>query len=171
MKKIFLIVFAVAMAIVTFDKCKKDTTTSYQPSGNYAIAGANNNTVQSYSFNIPTAHWIADSVNLLWKSINQLPASLDLGGAVLLYSQDSSNWAALPHVDYGWTYEFGYDPTSRIMQVQVADSRGIPPLIPNPGNMNFKVVCIPTRMCQSHPDINNKNYRQMASTYSLININ
>ncbi len=166
MKKTILLVFTAAAIILTSNGCKKDDDSNLQPSGNYVTTGSNNNTVQSFTFDITSAMWSADSANLQWGAPYQLPTSLDMGGAVLLYAQDGSNWAALPHVDYGITYEFGYDPSAKIIEVQAADSRASV-MIGNPGDMTFKVVCIPTRMCHNHPNVNFKNYYEVVKTFNL----
>ena len=162
MKKTIFLTFAAVAVILTSNGCKKDDDTKL----NYVATGTNNNTVQTSTFTITAAQWVADSAGLQWGYLYTIPSGSNISGAVLLYLQDGTNWAALPHVDYGWTYEFEYDPTAKIMNVQIADAKAST-LIPNPGDKTFRMVTIPPGARKAHPNVNWKNYEEVKKAFNL----
>lgn len=131
MKKTILLAFAVIAATLIFNECKKGDT---GPAGN-----AN---VQNYIFKVTSAQWAADSTNKEWSAELALPTTAKVNGGVFLYAQDGSNWSALPHVDYGVAYSFGYDPSKKTIEVVAADAMAAY-MIAKPDSMTFKVVTIP----------------------------
>jgi len=160
MKKSIL-AFAIIALILTFNACKKGDTGAMGPAG--ADGNAN---VKSYTFSLLSTDWVADSANLQWSADHTLPSTIDLSGAVLLYVQDGSNWAALPHVDYGVTFEFGFDPATKIIEIQAADATATT-MTANPGPLTFKVVTIPSAAKRANPNINWKNYTEVKNTFNL----
>jgi hypothetical protein len=130
MKKNILLLFTIIAAILTFNECKK---------GDMGPAG--NANVKSYTFDIKITDWTSDPTTNEWSADYTLPTA-DLSGGVFLYAQDSVSWSALPHVDYGVAFSFGYDPTKKTIEIVAADAMAAS-LVPNPGPMTFKVVTIP----------------------------
>jgi hypothetical protein len=158
MKKTFHLVFIVIAILLTSIGCKKGDT---GPTG--ATGNAN---VQTYTFSVTNSSWVADSAGLQWSTDYTLPSSVNVSGAVLLYVQDSTSWAALPHVDYGVTVEFKYDPSTEIIEVQAADAKAAI-MIDNPGPMTFRVVAIPPAMLEAKSTVNLKNYDAVKQTFNL----
>lgn len=154
------------LAFATFlVSCSKDGATG--PAGANGATGATGNAnVEIFTFNVDNSSWIADSANLQWSTDYTLPSSANVSGGVFLYIKDGGNWAALPHVDYGQTFEFGYDPTTRIVEVQSADATAMT-MIPNPGPDTFRVVCIPPAGRIANPNLDYKNYNEIQSTFHL----
>ncbi len=153
--------------IITSNGCKKDDDDSgLQSAGNYVTKGTNVNTVQNYTFNIDSIQWEKDTANKQWSAVYTLPASANVSGAVVLYVQDDSNWAALPHVDYGITTEFGFNPVTKVVEVQAADAKAAI-LIPNPGAMSFKLITIPPALKKANPDLNFTNYKDVEKVFNL----
>lgn len=163
MKIRILLVCMVIAGILTSIGCKKGDTGPAGPAG-----AAGNANVQTYTYSVTSAQWVADAANLQWSVDYTLPAAAVLTGAVLLFIQDGSNWAALPHVDYGVTFEFGYDPTTKIIEVQSADAKAIK-MIPNPGDMTFMVVTIPQLLMKTMSSVNLKNWPEVKKAFNLSN--
>ncbi len=151
---------------IAFASCKKGDTGPAGPTGATGTTG--NANVWSSTFNIDSTQWVADSAGLQWGATYQLPAAASVSGGVFLYVQDDNNWAALPHVDYGITLEFNYDPATKIVEVQSADSHASV-MIPNPPSMTFKVVTIPPAIARQNPNINMGNYREVKAAFNLSN--
>lgn len=164
MKKSILIAFTVISVMLSVTGCKKGDTGPTGPAG--AAGAAGNANVQIFTFSVTANQWVADTVNKQWSSDYTLPSTAIVTGAVLLYAQDGSNWAALPHVDYGVTFEFGYDPTTKIIEVQAADATAAT-MTPNPGPMTFRVVTIPQAMSKSKLNINWKDYSAVQRVFNL----
>lgn len=160
MKIKILTVFTVIAGMLAFTGCKKGDTGPAGPPGN-----AN---VQAYTFNVYASDWTANNVNKEWYVDLTLPAGADVSGAVLVYLQyDSySYWAALPHVDFGITFEYGFDPSTYVVEVQSQDA-AYTSMIPNPGPVNFRVVTIPQAMSKSGSPVNWKNYAEVKKTFQL----
>src|SRR5258706_1315309 len=160
--------FLLSTMIITiaFASCKKGDTGPAGPNG--ATGATGNANVQSLTFNIDSTQWVADSAGLQWGATYTLPAATNLSGGVFLYVQDDNNWAALPHVDYGITLEFNYDPATKIVEVQSADARASV-MIPNPPSMTFKVVIIPPAIARQNPNVNMGNYREVKAAFNLSN--
>src|ERR1017187_5110284 len=125
MKNLKLTFLFFALTTLLFS-CSKDGATG--PAGANGATGATgatgNANVQIFTFNVDSSQWIADSANLQWGGLDTLPSTATVTGGVYLYLQDGSFWAALPHVEYGMTTEFEFDPTTKILNIQTADARG-----------------------------------------------
>ena len=141
-----------------FHGCSKDDTGPAGPAGN-----AN---VKTYTYSVTNGDWIPDSVNRKWSADNMFPSSVDFTGAVLLYVQDGSNWAALPRVDNSVSFEYGFDLSTKIMEVQASDAKAAV-MISNPGPMTFKMVTIPVVARQANPNIDLKNYNAVKAAFRL----
>ena len=165
MKKSILLVFIAFALILTSNGCKKGDTGPAGPTG--ATGNAN---VQTFNFSVTNASWNADTAGLQWSADYSLPTSANVSGAVLLYVQDGTSWAALPHVDYGVTLEYKFDPTAKSIEVQAADSKATI-MIGNPGPMTFKVVTIPPPMRKANPNVNLKNYEDVRVAFSIKEVN
>ena len=156
-KTIFLgfIITAIAFLLVG---CSKDDAGPAGPAGN-----AN---VKTYTYSVTNADWIPDSVNHKWTADHTFASSVDFSGAVLLYVQDGSNWAALPRVNFGISFEYGFDLSTKIMEVQAADVMSMT-LVANPGSMNFKVVTIPIVSRLANPNLDLKNYKAVKAAFNI----
>jgi hypothetical protein len=147
--------------MLIFNGCKKGDTGPAGPTG-----PSGNTNVKAYNFSFTSTYWVADSANLQWGATYTLPSSADLSGAVLLYVKDDNNWAALPHVDYGITFEFGFDPAAKTIEIQAADATVLI-MIANLGSMSFKVVTVPLATKRVNPNLNWENYKAVKSTFNL----
>ena len=161
MKTKFLL--SAMMITIAFASCKKGDIGPAGPTG-----ATGNASVQTFTFTIDSTQWDGDTVNLQWGATYTLPASTNVNGGVFLYVQDDNNWAALPHVDYGITTEFAFDPTTKIVEVQEAAATGAF-MIPNPSSMTFKAVTIPPAIARQNPNIDMGNYIQVRNTFNLSN--
>jgi hypothetical protein len=157
----------VALATLLFS-CAKDGATG--PAGTNGATGATgatgNANVEIFTFNIDSAQWLPDSANLQWGVLDTLPASANVTGGVYLYVQDVTFWAALPHVDYGMTTEFEFDPSTKILNIQSADARA-QVMIANPGAKTFRAICIPPAGRMANPNLNYKNYDEVVKAFGI----
>ena len=170
MKKIILLVFTFTGTLFVFIGCSKDGDLSYLQKGNYESPGSNLNTVQLDSFNITTSQWtklVSDTI--VWVAHDTLSTAENMDGGVFLFVKEGSDWSAIPHVESGIQTNFGFNSTSRSIELHVYSADDTVHTIANPGNMFIKVVTIPARMCRSNPSTNFQNYKSIKATFDLKN--
>ena len=170
MKKLKLSAIAVLTSItatVVLNGCsgKDGAPGATGPAGANGSAGAPGNAnVNTYTFSTTSSSWnVYQSTGWDYYYIN---VSMDLTGGVEVYIYDNTlnAWSAMPLVSNNVSASF--ETSSGTIWIVFTPANGTGSLN-NPGAFSFKAVTIPPAMQKLHPNLNYKNYSEVARTFGI----
>ena len=140
--------------------------------GEMGTAGLNGN-ANVTTANLTVSSWNWDATNqwstASWSSVSILTQDAVDNGAVMLYEGTAGDWLAMPYTlglgmssNMTISANFEYGLNSITVYKSFSDGSN-----PSPSSTQFKLVCIPTRSMQLHPEVNVKNYAQVKSAFNL----
>jgi len=167
MKTRKLFVAAVLLLSIGITGCSKPEKGE---KGETGPAGTNGNAnVTSATLNAST--WTWDSSNqwsyATWSSVSILTSDAVNSGAVMVYEGSSGDWLACPYTIGAnpiiISTNFEYQVNTMTVYKSSSDGQNLNPST----SIQYKLVCIPTRMMQQHPNIDLKNYKQVEAAFNL----
>jgi len=157
MNKIALCLFATCLLV--FNACKKTGSQGPQgPAGQNGNAnvigtapftvGATATTMWTYSSNVYSATFVDSDIT----------PGVVYSGVVEIYKQypADSSWTNLPDINGDVTTVYNFYDYGFVISVLTTDGT----TTPNPGNVTFRAVIIPSSLRLSHPNTNWKNYNE-----------
>lgn len=152
-------------ASLIISSCAKDGETG--PAGKDGNAN-----VQSILLNATSSSWGFDNTykwsSATWTGVSILTSSTINSGAMMLYEGGSGNWLAVPYTfsigTTGISFNSFYEviPNSITVYNQLSDGSN-----PSPGAVQYRLVCIPPAGLAAHPEVDLKNYEQVAKAFDL----
>lgn len=159
-----LILGLMLISVSLFNSCKKGDT------GAPGKDGTNGNAnVSSVILNATTWTWSATYLESYdtWTGVSILSSDVASSGAVMLYEGSGTTWMAVPYsynLGGGVTFHVYFDYGTGWVTVHQANSDDSNP---NPSAASYKLVCIPKRAMQLHPEVNIKNYAEVKEAFNL----
>ncbi len=160
--KLFLLM--IAISAITFNGCKKDDDSAYQPKGTYGNANVKSVTFSGSLSWDATNYWRTGT----WTNISILTSSVVNTGSVMLYqSVGSGSWVALPItqalggnvVEDDW---FQYSAGQISVVIENSDLSD-----PTPPALTYKLVCIDAAARHSNPNLDLTDYKAVAKAFNL----
>lgn len=138
--KFLLVCVALAGILTSTNGCKKDSSATDGTSVASGTTGTiGNASVQTLNFSIENTNWTENAASRLWVVEYFLPYSGIENGSLRLYMLLGSKWVALPYINEGITYQFGYTPSTKMIEIQAVEPR-IKTVTANSGNMSFRTT-------------------------------
>jgi hypothetical protein len=151
---------------IGFTSCKKGDTGEPGKDGKDGNANVTSMTLtaSSWIWSAPD-YWRYNT----WSSVSILTVDVCNTGAVMLYQNSGGSYTALPvtqnigsKVEHDW---FQYSVGSVIIVIENDDLSDPIAQIPTP--TTYKLVCIPQKMMQAHPEVDLLNYEQVRTTFDV----
>lgn len=157
-----------ALTMFTFNSCKKDDDTAYQPKGTYG-----NSNISSEIWTVST--W-GNNGGLYYSDFNisTLTASVQNAGAVevFLSTDGGATWKGLPFTQYGSTsnYLWSFQTQTGLVTVKwTYDGSGLgsDPNTVYGAICKFKIVCISAAGLKTNPNVDYRNYEVLKNAFNL----